>query len=232
MEKLDYLGPQFVFAAVAALMGDLVFLFAIGAFIPLIGLVILAGVLAAHYFFGLIVGALVIPKLKHFIPKLILGLAILLPLPTLLLGLILAVVAQNRLIELILTQVAIQAVAAVTGGAGEALEAAEVGAGAAEAGAAAVEAGTAAAEVGAEAAEVGAEAVGTAAEAEAGAGAAEEAGAKAAGEVSPEALGEEPDLLEKLKKITDEAPREEQKEDKQDEEGVDINEENNSIDLR
>jgi hypothetical protein len=150
--KVGFLGPEFVMAAIAALMSDFAFVFLLALLIPIIGLIIALMIIMFHYFAGLILLFLIFPKLKHLLPKLVLILAVVLPLPLLAIGVVLAIVLQNRLIEFVVTQAAIQTIAVATGGAGEVLE---VGAAAAEAGAVAAEAGVAAAEAGAVAAEAG-----------------------------------------------------------------------------
>lgn len=146
-EKLDPFEPLFVTAFVVAIARDLACLFLIGIGVPVVGQVIAMFVFAAVAINELFFVFVIRPKLQHFAPKLILvGLgAIPIPLAGSV-GLFLAIVAQNRLIELVLTQVAIQAVALATGGAGEVLEGAAVAGGTAEAGATAAEAGIATAE--------------------------------------------------------------------------------------
>jgi len=177
-KKIDFLGPEFIMAVIAALMSDFAFLFLLALLIPAIGLVIVLMVIMFHYFAGLILLFLIFPKLKHLLPKLTLILAAILPLPFLAIGLVLAIILQNRLIEFVATQVAIQAIAVATAGAGEVLE---VGAVAAKAGVAATEAEVAAAKAGAAIAEARAARAGAAA---AGAGTGAKT-AEAAGEVGP-----------------------------------------------
>jgi hypothetical protein len=123
-ERLDIFSPLFVTALVLGFAKDFASLFLLGVGIPVVGQVIAAYVLALTAFVALFFIFAIMPKLQHFVPKLILSFTFLpLPVPGFTAGgLILAVVAQNRLVELVLTQVAIQAVAVATGGAGEALE--------------------------------------------------------------------------------------------------------------
>ncbi len=103
---IDYFGPGIVMAFIAAFAGDLLWLLVIGALIPPppIGLTFLAAGLLAHYLAGVMVGGFIFFELKHFIPKLVLGAAILLPLPLLMLGIGFALVLQNRIIEALLIQ--------------------------------------------------------------------------------------------------------------------------------
>lgn len=118
-EKLDYFSPVFIMAFMMAVMTDAVFLPGILALaIPAVGIVIAAFAILGHYATGIAVGLLILPKVQHAIPKFVLLLGILLPLPTLSIGILLAVIMQNRLIEVLATQAAIAAVGAVTGGAG------------------------------------------------------------------------------------------------------------------
>jgi hypothetical protein len=192
--KIDFLGPEFIMAVVAALMSDFASLFLLALLIPIIGLVIALMVIMFHYCAGFIILFLIFPKLKHLLPKLTFILALILPLPFLTIGLVVAIILQNRLIEAVVTHITIQAIAVATVGAGEVLEvgvvAAKAGAVAAEVAAKAVEAGAAATEAGVAAAKAGTaitEAAGAAAKAgviaaeaeteaaEAGAGAAEAA---------------------------------------------------------
>jgi len=160
---LDFFDPLFVTAFVMAAARDFACLFLLGVAIPVVGQVIalvvlvIVGVVFLFFFFA------IRPKLQHFAPKLILVAGAFIPLPLAAsLGLFLAIVAQNRLVELVLTQVAIQAVAVGTAGAGEVLEGAalaergaavagelgEVGAGLAEGAGAAEEAAGAGSKLG------------------------------------------------------------------------------------
>ncbi len=225
--KLGFLDILAVTAMIAAFIGDIAFLFVLGALIPVIGLIILAVILLAHYMAGLMVAALVIPKLNGLIPKLIIVAGIILPLPTLLISIILAIIFQSEIVQ----TVAIVAAGAATGGATIAAE------GAAAAGGAAAGA--------AEGAAVGAEGTG-AARAAAGAGrgavgaeeeaaegeAAEKSGTGRTGkEISPEEFGEEPEPIEKLqKRLFEEAQS--GGTDEKDEDDENVYENGNEIDLR
>lgn len=89
---------------IVSLAADFSGFFLIGALIPAIGLVILVFYVVAHYFAGFALVFLIFPGLKHFIPKLILGIAIIVPAPWLTLGLLLAVVSQNRFVEALVVE--------------------------------------------------------------------------------------------------------------------------------
>lgn len=115
-EKIDFLGPAFIMAVMAALMSDFAFIFLLALVIPVIGLVIASMVIMFHYFAGLIVLFFIFLKLKHLIPKGVLLLAIILPLPFLSVGMVLAIILQNRIIEFIVTQAALTALTVATGG--------------------------------------------------------------------------------------------------------------------
>ncbi len=141
-EKIDFLGPAFIMAVLAALISDFAFIFLLALIIPIIGLVVASMVIMFHYFAGLIVLFFVFLKLKHFIPRGVLLLAMILPLPLLSVGMVLAIILQNRIIETIVTQAALTAVTVATGGAGAGVQA---GVTAARAGAAAAKGAEAAA---------------------------------------------------------------------------------------
>ena len=231
-EKLEFLDPRAITAFVAAFIGDCVFVFLIlVVLIPVIGLVFLAVILAAHYLTGIIVGALTIPKLNGLIPKLVVFAGIILPLPLLILSLLIGILLQNKLLQ----TVAIAAVGAVTGGTGAvALRGASMAEGVAEGGVVAEEAG--AAKAGTSAGRGAA----TTEEAGEGGGLTKKPGAAGAEEkegVSPEALGEEPEPMEKLRqKLLEETPSDggEKGNGNEEEEGenVRIDDENNEVDLR
>lgn len=234
--KLGFLDVLAITAMIAAFMGDVAFIFALGALIPVIGLVILTFVLLAHYMAGLMVAALVIPKLNGLIPKLIIVAGIILPLPTLLISIILAIIFQSEILQTVAKQAAVVAIGAATAGTGAvAAEGAIAAEGAAAAGGAAAGAAEGAA-VGAEgtgaaraAAGVGrgAAAKGEAAEGEA----AEKSGTRRAGrEISPEEFGEEPEPIEKLQKRLFEEAQSGGTSEKEEDEGV--YEDGNEIDLR
>ena len=254
--KIDYLSPLTVFSFVLAFFGDIAFIFIIGALIPVIGLVILFGILAMHYFTGVLIGFIIVPKLQHLIPKLVLILAILLPLPPLLLGLISGILLQNNLIEQIAIQLAIVAAGAATGGAGAVAGETALAGGGASAGAVAAETGAGAAAAGAETTVAGAETGAAGAEAGAArgqAGGATEAEGMERGkgasrqhgetteedgnpekEISDEALGEEKNPFEKLQELTEKTPDSGQREDGDEDEdqSVNIDDEANEVDLK
>ena len=174
-KKIGFLSPEFIMAAIIAVMSDFAFIFILALFIPVIGIAIALMIVVFHYFAGLFSLLLIFPKLKHLVPKLILLLSIILPWPFLCIGIVVAIILQNRFIEFIVTQVAIQTIAVATLGAGEVLEAgeiiAETGAEAASTAAAAQTAATvieteaAAVEIGAETIETGSNAAKIAGEA-------------------------------------------------------------------
>jgi type IV secretory pathway TrbL component len=115
-KKIDFLGPLFIMAIISTLMSDITLVFGLlFILIPVLGIVLFAIILLFHYFVGLILLFLILPKLKHLIPKIILVLAILIPLPFLTLSVVIAIILQNRFVELIVTQAAI---AIATGGVG------------------------------------------------------------------------------------------------------------------
>ena len=164
-EKIDLFEPGTLVFFIMAFFADLTLLGLLGLAIPGVGLAIAAFVLMAHWGFGLIILFYFWGKTRGWLPKVILVLFWILPLP-LTLGLILMIIASSKIGELVIEQVAIQAVAVATAGAGEALEAGAVAAEGAEVAATAAE---------------GAEAAGAAAEgAEVAGGAASEAGAQSA----------------------------------------------------
>ncbi|MEK7546868.1 MAG: hypothetical protein AAB536_01680 [Patescibacteria group bacterium] len=222
--KLGYLDPIAITAFVAAFMGDLAFIFAWGAIIPVIGLVILAAVLAMHYLTGLIMGALVIPNLNGFIPKLVVVAGIIIPLPTLVLFLFIGMLLQIKLVQ----TVAITAVGIVTGGAGAvAIKGASMAAEAAEGGMAAGEAGAATESAAARAAgketSTGEKYAGS-----------KPGGVAAKEEIPPEALGEEESPFEKLQDLTQNVQMGEPQGEKEEGETEDVrlDDENNEVDLR
>ncbi len=122
--KLELSDPGFVMTLIIAGVSDFFLLPGLLALaIPGVGPIILFFAAMGHYLASFVVAFLIFPKLKHLLPKLILGLGMFLPAPLLSFAVLLAILAQNRLIEFVLTQVVIQGIALATGGAGEALEA-------------------------------------------------------------------------------------------------------------
>ncbi len=185
----------------AAVLGDFAFVFCIGVLIPGIGLAFLAGILFAHYFAGILMGAFFLPKAQGWLAKLAVILAILIPLPLLTVGVVLGVLLSNKFVAFFAKQAIIQGVALATAGAGEALEGAEV------------------AEVGAEAAATATEAAGALAEGAEGSGVAAQemaGGAGQAGETtteaaegaakSPEEMAHEEEIEKELGGETEEEP--------------------------
>ena len=229
---MEFLSPLTITAFIAAFIGDFVFLFALGALIPIIGLVILAIVLVFHYCAGLAMGVLTIPKLNGFLPKLAVVIGVILPLPTLTLSLIIGLLLQNEIVQ----TVAMVAVGAVTGGTGAV---AIKGASMAAEGEAAVEAGEAGAAGGKGAKETPRR--GTAGgedESEESTGRGKRGTTGAEGddenEIPPEALGEEEPPSDKLKReLFQQTPSggTNEKDDGENEDDVDVDDENNVIDL-
>lgn len=182
-EGIDFFNPAIVMALLMAVMSDAAFITLPFWFVPAIGLVIAAVVLLFHYFAAFFLFFLVLPKLRHFIPKLVFFIALILPLPTLSLGIILALILQNRLIEALAVEAATQVVAgalAATGVGAPAAAAVEAAGQTAAVGATTLETGVAATEAGAAATE--------AAEVAGGAKEIAEAG-EAVGEIAPGAGG-------------------------------------------
>ena len=149
-EKASFSDPVVIIAFIAAFFGDVFFI-----------------LIFPHYILGFLVLVLMFPKAKGFLPNAALVVAWVLPAPLLILASIYVVAksSDNKLIQLgtiVAEQAGIQAVAAVTGGFGEALEGAAAGAETAEVAAEvteiAAEGAEATAETGAEAEEMGVEA--------------------------------------------------------------------------
>lgn len=167
--KIEFSDPGTIVFFILAIISDFCFLGLLGLVIPGVGLAIAMFVLFAHYFFGLVILFYFWGKTRGWLPKLWLLLAWVVPLPSLTSSIIAAILLSNKVVAMVVEQVAIQAVAAATAGAGEALEAtavagegAEVAAAGAEAAGAATEgagvvgeAGGAAIEEGAQGAEAG-----------------------------------------------------------------------------
>lgn len=126
--KIDFLDPGTIMFFIMGVVSDFLFLGLLGVLIPGIGLAIGAFVIGAHYFFGLIVFVFFLSKTHGWLPKVILLLAWILPLPLLTIGLVLAIIGSNKIGALIIETVAIQVIAVATGGGGELLEAGAVGA--------------------------------------------------------------------------------------------------------
>ena len=168
-DKVDIFDPGVIMIFIIAFFSDLSFLGILGLVVPVVGFAIVALIVFAHYALGIIVIAFMWKKIRGWFATALLLAAWILPLPFLCLGIALSVIASNKLAALILEQVAIQAIAVATAGAGEALEGAAVAGEAAEVAVEATEAVSTAAE--------GAQAVGEVAET---AGAVGETGAQAA----------------------------------------------------
>ncbi len=135
LNPIDWFDPAVVIALTSAFIADLSFILALGVVIPVVGLVFLAFAIGGRLIGGIIAAAIIWGKTQGWIPKLVLLITTLQPIPfpfpVITLGVFLAIILSNKAIAFITEQVAIQAVAIFTGGAGEALEAGAVaGAGA------------------------------------------------------------------------------------------------------
>ena len=117
--KIDPFSPAVVMAFIVAFLGDISFF-----------------LILTHWIAGFIVLAVLWHRMKGFLPKFILVLCAIIPLPILTIGILFGSLISNKAIAFLAEQVAIQLVAVATGGAGEALEGAAL---AEEGGAAAVE---------------------------------------------------------------------------------------------
>ncbi len=232
VEKLSILDPLVIFAAIAAFIGDISWLIAIFALAaPVIGLPLALYILVGRYVAATIVGFSLWAKAKGWLAKIVLILAVLIPLPLLVLGIILVVLLSNRFIRFLAEQAVIAVVGTATAGAGvvagEAVAVGEVAAGAAEIAAAGGEI-TAGAEAAAEAG-ITAERAVTAEET-----ATAEAGVRPPEapekEIAPEALGEEPTPFEKLRELTEKMPEAPEKKEKEEE--VEIDDEANEVNLK
>lgn len=172
--KIEAFDPATIMFFIMGLASDISFLGLLGLAIPGVGFAIAMFVLGAHYFFGIIILGFFWGKTRGWLPKIFLLLGWILPLPLLTVGLILAIISSNKLAAFIIEQVAIQAVAVATAGAGEALEAGTVAAEGAEGVATAAEGVGAVGEAGEAMAEAGVEGAGVGEEAATAAGGAEE----------------------------------------------------------
>ena len=215
-DEIDVVGIGFIFAFVVAFIGDAAFSFSLLSFFPIIGFIFFGFIIITHYLCGLIIIGFIWSKIRGWLAKLILLLAVIIPGPLLLIGTVLAVIFSNKVLAAIAEQVIIQAAAVATAGAAEVAEvgvAAEGAATAAEGAAVAAEGVGEAAEgaaVAAEGAGGATEGAAVAAEGIEGAGGAAEEIATEEG-ISPEALGEEREPMEKLEKELLEEPVPEQK---------------------
>ncbi|HUX35721.1 MAG TPA: hypothetical protein VMV71_01660 [Candidatus Paceibacterota bacterium] len=231
-EKLEFLDVSAITAFITAVIGDILSLFGIAGVVPIIGLPILFFALSAHYLAGLAVGVFVFKKLSGFMPKVILAIGIILPLPTLLLALIIAMLFQSKVVQTI----GIAAIGLATGGAGAI--AAEGGAAAAGSTVAAEEAVAVSATEGAAAGVEGTGAARAAAGVEKGTAAAEEEAGGAGPEagrrkVSPEELGEEPEAMEELqRRLFEGTPSGQTEEENEEDEEGGVYVDGNDVDLR
>jgi len=136
--KIDFFEPGTIVFFIMAYLADLTFLGLFGLAIPGVGLAIAAFVLMAHWGVGLIMLFYFWGKTQSWLPKAILVLFWILPLP-LMAGLILMIVASSKIGEIVIEQAVIQTLAVASAGAGEALEAGAVAAEGAEVAGAAAE---------------------------------------------------------------------------------------------
>jgi hypothetical protein len=211
--KIEFFDPATIMFFIMGFVSDVSFLGILGLAIPGVGLAIAMFVLAAHYFFGLVILFYFWGKTRGWLPKLWLLLAWIVPLPSLTSSIVAAILLSNKVVAMVVEQVAIQVVAAATAGAGEALEAGAVAAEGAEVAAAGAEAAGAAAEGAGAVGEAGGAAVeGGAQGAEAGAEGAEGAGqAEENIDLEPE---EEKNPMKTLEGKLDQPPEEEFREGK------------------
>ncbi len=151
-KRIDWFDISVIFALISAVFADAIGWFGvlISAIVPL-GIIMGPLVALTHYFAAFFVLLLIYPQIHHFVPKLILLIGILLPIPLFSGLIILAIISQNRVIEFLVTQAAIQGAAlagAALGGVGAVVvegvgETAAIGGTAAEAGVAGAETATA-----------------------------------------------------------------------------------------
>jgi hypothetical protein len=139
-KKIDIFDPAIIMAFLLAISSDFCFVFLIGAIIPGVGIAIIAFIVGLHYFLGVVLLPLFWSKAHGFLAKLSLILAILLPLPLLTIGIILSIALSNKFVAF----VAVQLLAAATGGLGEVAEVGAAGEIATEGAEAGVELGEAA----------------------------------------------------------------------------------------
>ncbi len=133
LKEIDFSDPSILFALTSAVVGDVTSL-----------------LIVTHYVAALFVGFIILPKVHGFLPRIILWISFLLPIPLILtLGIALAIILSNKLVEfLAITAVLVAITIASVGAAAPATVAAEAGV----VGGGAVAAGTGAAAVGAGAA--------------------------------------------------------------------------------
>lgn len=120
--KIDFLNPLTIMLFIAAFFSDVAFIGMIGLAIPAVGLAIALAILLLHYFCGIIILGFFWGKTSGWMPKVILLLSWILPLPILTVGAFIAILTSNKLIEFLVETVVIQAVAIGTAGIGEAAE--------------------------------------------------------------------------------------------------------------
>lgn len=134
--KIEFSEPMGMMAILTAVSVDLaviVFIFSLG--IPGLGIILFFFGMGMHYVGVIVAGILLWNKFRGALTKVVVGFFWAVPLPTISLGIVAGRLLSNKAIRMIAEQVAIQAVAVATGGAGEVLEAGVVAGRAAEAGA-------------------------------------------------------------------------------------------------
>lgn len=121
--KIEFSEPMGMMAVLTAVVCDLssvVLMMALG--IPGIGIIFFFFGMGMHYVGVVVVGFLLWGKFRGVLTKVLVVLLWIVPLPTISLGILVGRLFSNKFIRMIAEQVAIQAVAVATGGAGEALE--------------------------------------------------------------------------------------------------------------
>ncbi|MEK7608082.1 MAG: hypothetical protein AAB495_00695 [Patescibacteria group bacterium] len=114
-KKIEYDNPGTIMGIVAGAVADIFWsFFFLGLFFP----PLLVFPIVTHYLAAIFIYAFILRKIKHLLPKIVLLLVLLLPLPILFVGTLIALLLQNRFVEFVVTQAAIMAVGAATGGAG------------------------------------------------------------------------------------------------------------------
>jgi len=140
LKEIDFFDPTILFVFTCAFFGDIFF-----------------WTIILHYIAAIFIGFFLLPKFHHFIPKAVVFVSLVLPLPVLIIGLVLGILLSNKLIELLVITAALVAITAATAGTTTAATAtAEAGVMSAEGGAAVAEAGAAVAEGAGAVAETGA----------------------------------------------------------------------------
>ncbi len=130
--KIDWLSVPVIATFIIAFFGDITFF-----------------LIVTHYLCGIFVLALIGGRVKGILPKVLLGVAFILPGPFLMIGSFFAILVSNsKIAAFLVEQASIQVIAIATGGFGEVLEVGVISTEDAEAGIAVTEAGEAAIEAG------------------------------------------------------------------------------------